>query len=129
MKFNVIIKCKNFLEATKEKILEWYYFLIRRNDNRRNCLAEEYHISEAYACNEDVKEFLGTRIRNSLRNRYRIVIATTGENFIDRALPGETAIGVVRLCRREVIIDEATLIVKEGDRNGLVYWRFKKMRP
>ena len=126
MKFNVIIKCKNFLEATKEKILEWYYFLIRRNDNRRNCLAEEYHISEAYACNEDVKEFLGTRIRNSLRNRYRIVIATTGENFIDRALPGETAIGVVRLCRREVIIDEATLIVKEGDRNGLVYWRFKK---
>ena len=126
MKFNVIIKCKNFLEATKEKILEWYYFLIRRNDNRRNCLAEEYHISEAYACNEDVKEFLGTRIRNSLRNRSRIVIATTGENFIDRALPGETAIGVVRLCRREVIIDEATLIVKEGDRNGLVYWRFKK---
>ena len=126
MKFNVIIKCKNFLEATKEKILEWYYFLIRRNDNRRNCLAEEYHISEAYACNEDVKEFLGTRIRNSLRNRYRIVIATTGENFIDRALPGETAIGIVRLCRREVIIDEATLIVKEGDRNGLVYWRFKK---
>ena len=126
MKFNVIIKCKNFLEATKEKILEWYYFLMRRNDNRRNCLAEEYHISEAYACNEDVKEFLGTRIRNSLRNRSRIVIATTGENFIDRALPGETAIGVVRLCRREVIIDEATLIVKEGDRNGLVYWRFKK---
>ena len=125
MKFNLIIKCKNFLEATKEKILEWYYFLIRRNDNRRNCLAEEYHISEAYACNEDVKEFLGTRIRNSLRNRYRIVIATTGENFIDRALPGETAIGIVRLCRREVIIDEATLIVKEGDRNGLVYWRFK----
>ena len=126
MKFNVIIKCKNFLEATKEKILEWYYFLIRRNDNRRNCLAEEYHISEAYACNEDVKEFLGTRIRNSLRNRYRIVIATTGENFIDRALPGETAIGIVRLCRREVIIDEATLIVKKGDKNGLVYWRFKK---
>lgn len=126
MKFNVIIKCKNFLDATKEKILEWYYFLIRRNDNRRNCLAEEYHISEAYACNEDVKEFLGTRIRNSLRNRYRIVIATTGENFIDRALPGETAIGIVRLCRREVIIDEATLIVKEGDRNGLIYWRFKK---
>lgn len=126
MKFNLIIKCKNFLEATKEKILEWYYFLIRRNDNRRNCLAEEYHISEAYACNEDVKEFLGTRIRNSLRNRYRIVIATTGENFIDRALPGETAIGIVRLCRREVIIDEATLIVKEGDRNGLIYWRFKK---
>ena len=125
MKFNVIIKCKNFLEATKEKILEWYYFLIRRNDNRRNCLAEEYHISEAYACNEDVKEFLGTRIRNSLRNRYRIVIATTGENFMEKALPGETAIGIVRLCRREVIIDEATLIVKEGDRNGLVYWRFK----
>lgn len=126
MKFNVIIKCKNFLEATKEKILEWYYFLIRRKDNRRNCLAEEYHISEAYACNEDVKEFLGTRIRNSLRNRYRIVIVATADNFRDRALPGETAIGIVRLCRREVIIDEATLIVKEGDRNGLVYWRFKK---
>jgi hypothetical protein len=126
MKFNVIIKCKNFLEATKEKILEWYYFLIRRNDNRRNCLAEEYHISEAYACNEDVKEFLGTRIRNSLRNRYRIVIVATADNFGDRALPGETAIGIVRLCRREVIIDEATLIVKEGDRNGLVYWKFKK---
>ena len=54
------------------------------------------------------------------------MIVATGENFIDRALPGETAIGIVRLCRREVIIDEATLIVKEGDRNGLVYWRFKK---
>ena len=126
MKFNVIIKCKNFLEATKEKTLEWYYFLIRRNDNRRDSLAEEYHISEAYVCNEDVREFLDTRIRNSLRNRYRIVIATTGENFMERALPGETAIGIVRLCRREIIIDEATLIVKEGDRNGLVYWRFKK---
>ena len=58
MKFNVIIKCKNFLEATKEKTLEWYYFLIRRNDNRRDSLAEEYHISEAYVCNEDVGEFL-----------------------------------------------------------------------
>ena len=126
MKFNVIIKCKNFLESTKEKILEWYYFLTRRKDNRRNCLAEEYYISEAYACNEDVKEFLGTRIRNSLRNRYRIVIVATADNIRDRALPGETAIGIVRLCRREVIIDEATLIVKEGDRNGLVYWRFKK---
>jgi hypothetical protein len=126
MKFNVIIKCKNFLEATKEKILEWYDFLMCRNEKRRNCLAEEYHISEAYACNEDVKEFLGTRIRNSLRNRCRIVIVATADNFRDRALPGETAIGIVRLCRREVIIDEATLIVKEGDRNGLVYWRFKK---
>ena len=32
MKFNVIIKCKNLLEVTKEKILEWYDFLMRRNE-------------------------------------------------------------------------------------------------
>ena len=125
MKFNVIIKCKNLLEVTKEKILEWYDFLMRRNEKRRNCLAEEYHIGEAYACNEQVKEFLSTRIRNSLRNRYRIVIVTTAEDIADRAQAGEIAIGIVRLCRRQQVIDEATLVIKEEERNGLIYWRFK----
>ena len=128
MKINVIIKCKNFLGAIKEKILEWYDYMISHWSaihERKSNLAEEYHISEAYACNEQVKEFLSLRIRNSLRNRYRIVIVTTSENITDRVQPGEIAIGIVRLCCRQQVVDEATLVIKEEERNGLIYWRFK----
>ena len=36
-----------------------------------------------------------------------------------------TAIGKVRLMRNRTLIDEATLVIKNGEKN-LIYWKFNK---
>lgn len=129
MRSRVIVKCREWVVYYYEKIMEWLqsikYHIIPRK-RKKNSLVEEYHIYERYAGEPFTRDFLEERTRKAITNRYGIKINTTcqdEENGND--MDNTTAIGKVRLMRNRTLIDEATLVIKNGEKN-LIYWKFNK---
>jgi hypothetical protein len=129
MRSRVIVKCREWVVYYYEKIMEWLhsikYHIIPRK-RKKNSLVEEYHIYEHYAGEPFTRDFLEERTRKAITNRYGIKINTTcqdKENGSD--MDNTTAIGKVRLMRNRTLIDEATLVIKNGEKN-LIYWKFNK---
>ena len=129
MRSRVIVKCREWVVYYYEKIMEWLhsikYHIIPRK-RKKNSLVEEYHIYERYAGEPFTRDFLEERTRKAITNRYGIKINTTcqdEENGSD--MDNTTEIGKVRLMRNRTLIDEATLVIKNGEKN-LVYWKFNK---
>ena len=129
MRSRVIVKCREWVVYYYEKIMEWLqsikYHIIPRK-RKKNSLVEEYHIYERYAGEPFTRDFLEERTRKAITNRYGIKINTTcqdEENGSD--MDNTTEIGKVRLMRNRTLIDEATLVIKNGEKN-LIYWKFNK---
>lgn len=129
MRSRVIVKCREWVVYYYEKIMEWLhsikYHIIPRK-RKKNSLVEEYYIYEHYAGEPFTRDFLEERTRKAITNRYGIKINTTcqdEENGSD--MDNTTAIGKVRLMRNRTLIDEATLVIKNGEKN-LIYWKFNK---
>lgn len=129
MRSRVIFKFRERLQYYYEKFMEWChsitYNLIPRKTVRNN-LIEEYTIYERYAGEPFVKDFLNERTRNTIINRYCIKIKTAPNEESVQNAEKETQqiIGKVRLFRKRIIIDEATLIIKKE--SNLIYWNFNK---
>ena len=66
-----------------------------------------------------VHDFLSERQKIVTRNRYRMQVKewhTTN--------PSDDVIGYVTIYRRRELIDRATLIIKPGEKEKLIYWKF-----
>ena len=129
MRSRVIVKCRERYGYYSEKLMEWLHSVCYgaiRARTKRNSLTEEYRIFESYAGKPFVRDFLEGRTHKAITNRYGIKINTTcqdEENGSD--MDNTTAIGKVRLMRNRTLIDEATLVIKNGEKN-LIYWKFNK---
>lgn len=129
MRSRVIVKCREWVVYYYEKIMEWLhsikYHIIPRK-RKKNSLVEEYHIYEHYAGEPFTRDFLEERTRKAITNRYGIKINTTCQDEENESnMDNTTAIGKVRLMRNRTLIDEATLVIKNGEKN-LIYWKFNK---
>ena len=129
MRSRVIVKCREWVVYYYEKIMEWLhsikYHIIPRK-RKKNSLVEEYHIYEHYAGEQFTRDFLEERTRKAITNRYGIKINTTCQDEENESnMDNTTAIGKVRLMRNRTLIDEATLVIKNGEKN-LIYWKFNK---
>ena len=129
MRSRVIVKCREWVVYYYEKIMEWLqsikYHIIPRK-RKKNSLVEEYHIYEHYAGEPFTRDFLEERTRKAITNRYGIKINTTCQDEENESnKDNTTAIGKVRLMRNRTLIDEATLVIKNGEKN-LIYWKFNK---
>lgn len=129
MRSRVIVKCREWVVYYYEKIMEWLqsikYHIIPRK-RKKNSLVEEYHIYEHYAGEPFTRDFLEERTRKAITNRYGIKINTTYQDEENESnMNNTTAIGKVRLMRNRTLIDEATLVIKNGEKN-LIYWKFNK---
>lgn len=129
MRSRVIVKCREWVVYYYEKIMEWLqsikYHIIPRK-RKKNSLVEEYHIYEHYAGEPFTRDFLEERTRKAITNRYGIKINTTYQDEENESnMDNTTAIGKVRLMRNRTLIDEATLVIKNGEKN-LIYWKFNK---
>lgn len=129
MRSRVIVKCREWVVYYYEKIMEWLhsikYHIIPRK-RKKNSLVEEYHIYEHYAGEPFTRDFLEERTRKAITNRYGIKINTTCQDEENESnMDNTTAIGKVRLMRDRTLIDEATLVIKNGEKN-LIYWKFNK---
>ena len=129
MRSRVIVKCREWVVYYYEKIMEWLhsikYHIIPRK-RKKNSLVEEYHIYEHYAGEPFTRDFLEERTRKAITNRYGIKINTTYQDEENESnMDNTTAIGKVRLMRDRTLIDEATLVIKNGEKN-LIYWKFNK---
>lgn len=129
MRSRVIVKCREWVVYYYEKIMEWLqsikYHIIPRK-RKKNSLVEEYHIYKHYAGEPFTRDFLEERTRKAITNRYGIKINTTCRDEENESnMDNTTAIGKVRLMRNRTLIDEATLVIKNGEKN-LIYWKFNK---
>ena len=129
MRSRVIVKCREWVVYYYEKIMEWLhsikYHIIPRK-RKKNSLVEEYHIYERYAGEPFTRDFLEERTRKAITNRYGIKINTTCQDEENESdMDNTTEIGKVRLMRNRTLIDEATLVIKNGEKN-LIYWKFNK---
>ena len=126
MRSRVIGKWRSIIEMLAEKIREWLNKLIEKSIPRKqqwSNLVEEYTIYEKFSGEPFIREFINQRTRNAMFNRYSIEIKScdtkgVGDNYTEE-------IGKVRLMRKRKLIDEATLIIKKGERN-MIYWKFDK---
>ena len=127
MRSRVIGKCRSLIEVLAEKIKEWLNKLIEKSipeKQHRSNLVEEYTIHEKFTGEPFIREFMNERTRNAMLNRYSIEIKTDSSNGGNNDGDMEE-IGKVRLMRKKTLIDEASLVIKRGERN-LVYWKFNK---
>ena len=126
MRSRVIGKWRSIIEMLTEKIREWLNKLIEKSIPRKqqwSNLVEEYTIYEKFSGEPFIREFINQRTRNAMFNRYCIEIKNCD---IEGASDNDTEeIGKVRLMRKRKLIDEATLIIKKGERN-MIYWKFDK---
>ena len=126
MRSRVIGKWRSIIEMLTEKIREWLNKLIEKSIPRKqqwSNLVEEYIIYEKFSGEPFIREFINQRTRNAMFNRYCIEIKNCD---IEGASSDYTEeIGKVRLMRKRKLIDEATLIIKKGERN-IIYWKFDK---
>ena len=126
MRSRVIGKWRSIIEMLTEKIREWLNKLIEKSIPKKqqwSNLVEEYTIYEKFSGEPFIREFINQRTRNAMLNRYSIEIKScdtkgVGDNDTEE-------IGKVRLMRKRKLIDEATLIIKKGERN-MIYWKFDK---
>ena len=129
MRSRTIVKCRERLVYYYERFMEWFHSIkyhIIPTRRTKNSLIEEYNIYERYAGEPFMRDFLEERTRKAITNRYGIKICTTlqdeeNENYMDNTI----AIGKVRLLRNRTLIDEAMLVIKNGE-NNLIYWKFNK---
>ena len=130
MRSRIIIKCRKRFCFVYERIMEWLYSIMYRampKRRTRNNLIEEYTINERYANESFIRDFLEERTRKAITNRYCIKIKSTPGNdgIHESDKNGTTAIGTVSLLRKNTLIDQATLVIK-NDGNNLIYWKFNK---
>ena len=126
MRSRVIGKWRSIIEMLTEKIREWLNKLIEKSIPKKqqwSNLVEEYTIYEKFSGEPFIREFINQRTRNAMFNRYSIEIKNCD---IEGASDDDTEeVGKVRLMRKRKLIDEATLIIKKGERN-IIYWKFDK---
>lgn len=126
MRSRVIGKWRSIIEMLTEKIREWLNKLIEKSIPKKqqwSNLVEEYIIYEKFSGEPFIREFINQRTRNAMFNRYCIEIKNCD---IEGASDDDTEeVGKVRLMRKRKLIDEATLIIKKGERN-MIYWKFDK---
>ena len=129
MRSRVIVKCREILGYYYERVMEWLHsisYMIFTKKATRRSLIEEYIIFEEYAREDFVKEFLKERTSNTTTNNYCIRIMTVPSNGEKAQFNGSTeVIGKARLLRKDTLIDEARLIIKNHEKN-LIYWEFDK---
>ena len=129
MRSRVIFKCREWIQYYYEKFMEWChsitYNLIPIKAARNN-LTEEYTIYECYAGEQFVRDFLKERTRNTIMNRYCIKIRTApnSDEILHKEEEALQIIGKVKLLRKRVVIDEATLVIKKD--SNLIYWKFNR---
>ena len=122
MKGRVLEKCRNNLGVFYEKCMEWVAFIKARltlSSRYHSNLVEEYTIKSRYMNCGFVHDFLSERQKIVTRNRYRMQVKewhTTN--------PSDDVIGYVTIYRRRELIDRATLIIKPGEKEKLIYWKF-----
>ena len=110
-----------------EKFMEWchhLYHIATGGRKAKSHLTEEYIIGEEYSNKPFVKEFLNERARNIMLNRYKMEIRSTNEQLCSNK--GTVAIGKARLKRNNTLVDEATLVIKRGEKDKIIYWQFNK---
>ena len=126
MRSRVIGKWRSIIEMLTEKIREWLNKLIEKSIPKKqqwSNLVEEYTIYEKFSGEPFIREFINQRTRNAMFNRYSIEIKSCDTKGVSDNDTEE--IGKVRLMRKRKLIDEATLIIKKGERN-MIYWKFDK---
>ena len=114
-----------FCECFFEKCMEWIDFLrygFVKRDTWLSNLSEEYCIYKDYMCKEYIKDFLDEREKILKNNRYKMDIRILQE----KAEPG--IVGKVTLYRKGKFVHQATLTVREGekDNEGIIFWSFDK---
>ena len=117
----------NLAGIVVEKIMEWYHYLYHiatGGSVAKSHLTEEYIIAEKYSNKQFVRDFLNERAHNIMLNRYKMEIRSTNEQLSSKE--GTIAIGKVRLRRKHTLIEEATLVIKRGEKNNIIYWEFNK---
>jgi hypothetical protein len=129
MRSRVIVKCREILGYYYEKVMEWVHSICCRifaSKATGRSLIEEYVIYEPYTCEDYVKEFLSERTQNSTANNYCIRIMTAPcEANISPSNGSTQVIGKARLLRKNTLIDEAKLVIKNHEKS-LIYWEFEK---
>ena len=130
MRSRIIINCQKLFCFVYERIMEWLHTIRHRMvtvKTTRNNLIEEYTINERYAGEPFIRDFLEERTRRAIINRYCIKIKSCPINDAGHESDknGTTAIGTVSLLRKNTLIDQATLVIK-NDGNNLIYWKFNK---
>ena len=124
MRSRVIVKCREILGYYYEKVMEWVHSISCRifaKEATGRSLIEEYIIYEPF-----IKEFLSERTRNTTANNYSIRIMTAPCDGSSTRTNGTTqVIGKARLLRKDTLIDEARLVIKNREKN-LIYWEFDK---
>ncbi len=123
MKSREIGKSKQLYDIIVEKLLELaehIFYTFKRRKRWTSHLTERYHIYPKFSSEEFVKDFLAARNKAIRINNYKMEVKTL-------ACDGETNhVGKVLLMRGKKIISQATLKIKESDRedNKLIYWSF-----
>lgn len=129
MRSRVIVKCRETLGCYYEKVMEWVHSISCRiftKEATGRSLIEEYIIYEPFTREDFVKEFLSERTRNTTANNYCIRIMTAPCDGSSTRTNGTTqVIGKARLLRKDTLIDEARLVIKNREKN-LIYWEFDK---
>lgn len=128
MRSRALNKCRNLVEVTAERVMEFLHSLhsrcITSRSWKRN-IVEQYTIFEPYTQQQFVSEFLNGRARNIMQHNYSMEVKS-GEKEEADSIKGEETIGKVKLYRKQQLIDEAMLVIKPADGNNIIYWKFKQ---
>ena len=130
MRSRVFVKCLEWCGYFYESAMEWFYSIVEKITPHRTSghnLTEEYTIHELYANKPFVRDFIEQRIQKAITGKYSIKIRCEPQNKEkeERNVDNTTAIGSVKLMRKNKLIDRATLVIKNKE-NNLIYWNFNK---